>query len=562
MVSAAAERVSDRVAREHTLSTWAPFSSPVYRALWIAQLVSNLGTWMQTVGAQWLLVDKPHAAVLVSLVQAATTLPVMLLVVPSGVLADLLDRRRLLLVAQTAMAALAVVLTVVTAVGHTTPTVLLSLLFLLGCGQALVSPSWQAIQPELVPRTQIPAAASLSSMNINSARAIGPALAGVLVSLAGPTVVFGLNAVSFAGIVAVLFRWRQPVVDRDLPPERWLPALRAGLRFIRSSPSIRRVLLRSILFIFPASAVWSLLAVVAHDRLGLGSDGYGVLLSALGAGAVLGATQIGRLRRALSTTGLLALSGVLFGIGALAAAVVPYPPLVWPGLLFAGLAWMVSMSTMNSSMQLLLPGWVRARGLSMFQLVLMGGQAVGALVWGVIAGVFGIVPTLLVSAAMLGLCALSTRWLPVRVTSLDTRHAEFWPEPAMVVEPEPRDGPVLVLRTYGVPADQLADFTAAMARVGRSRQRTGASRWQLYRDIGATDRYIEAFVVRSWEEHMHQHHVRLTAQDEAAEKRVEQYTVGETRTMHLVAEPVDDVRPPRRGPAVFRARHARSGTRG
>ncbi|MFI6866312.1 MFS transporter [Nocardia sp. NPDC050406] len=518
-------------------SAWAPLAAPVFRALWIAQLVSNLGTWMQTVGAQWTLVGEPNAATLVSLVQTATTLPVMLLAIPSGVLADLVDRRRLLITAQSVMAALAAALAVLTATGHTTPLLLLTLLFLLGCGQALTGPAWQAIQPDLVPRNQIPAAAALGSMGMNVGRAVGPALAGMLVALSGPTLVFALNAVSFAGILVVLVRWRRPESDRGLPTERPIAALQAGLRFISASPAVRRVLLRCLLFVAPGSALWALLPVVAHDRLGLSSSGYGLLLGALGLGAVIGATQVARLRHTLRPTRLLAVAAVAFGIATVGAGAIHNEVVVLLLLVVGGFGWITGMSTMNSTMQLLLPGWVRARGLSVYQLVFMGGQALGSLLWGLAAGWVGSETALLAAAALLGLCAVSTLWLPVKVSSVDTTPSAHWPEPVLVFEPAPTDGPVLVLETYRVPDEMAADFVHAMARVGRSRQRTGAMEWRLFRDVGAADRYVEAFVVRSWAEHMIQHQVRLTAQDQAAEARVAQYTVGETHTLHLVAVP-------------------------
>ncbi|MFI5775782.1 MFS transporter [Nocardia sp. NPDC051570] len=530
------------------VSTWAPLASKVFRALWIAQLVSNLGTWMQTVGAQWLLVDAPNAATLVSLVQTATTLPVMLLSIPSGVLADLMDRRRLLIGAQSAMAVCAAVLAVVTAAEHITPGLLLTLLFLLGVGQALTAPAWQAIQPELVPRNQIPAAAALGSMSNNVGRAVGPAIAGALVSLVGPTLVFAVNAVSFIGVVVVLIGWRRPTSDQDLPAERPIAALQTGLRYIRASPAVRRVLARSILFIAPASALWALLPVTAHDRLGLSSSGYGLLLGALGVGAVIAATQLARMRRMLSPTRLLALAAVAFGIATVVAAGVPFTAIVLVSLVFGGFAWVTALSTMNSIMQLLLPAWVRARGLSVYQLVFMGGQAIGSLVWGVVAGAFGATVALLAAAVLLGLCAVSTLWLPIRAVSLDTTPAVYWPEPLLDFEPDPEDGPVLVLVTYHVPEEAVVEFSAAMAPVGRSRQRTGAMEWRLYRDVGVADRYIEAFVVRSWEEHMRQHQLRLTAQDRLVEQRIDKYILGEPQTLHLVAvQPVQPVRTWRRG---------------
>ncbi|MEV0292347.1 MFS transporter [Nocardia sp. NPDC050710] len=519
------------------LSTWAPLRSPIYRALWIAQLVSNLGTWMQTVGAQWILVDEPNAATLVSFVQTAITLPVMLLSIPSGVLADLVDRRRLLLGAQSAMAALAAVLAIATATGHTTPAVLLTLLFLLGCGQALTAPAWQAIQPELVARDQITAVAALGSMNINIGRAVGPALAGVLISLSGPELVFALNALSFGGIVAVLTFWRRPATDRKLPSERPLAALQAGTRFIRAAPAIRRVLLRSILFIAPASALWALLPVIARDKLGLSSSGYGLMLGALGLGAVLGAVGLSRIRALLTPTQRLTAAAVLFGLATAGTAMLRSMPLVLVLLVGAGLAWLLAMSTMNSTMQLLLPAWVRARGLSVYLLVFMGGQAIGSLVWGLVAGALGSVPALLIAAAFLAGSALSSVWLPIRhnAEELDLTPSAFWPEPQLVVEPDPEDGPVMVLRTYDVPPESVPEFMAAMVFVGRSRQRTGAMEWRLYRDVGVLDRYVEAFVVRSWAEHMHQHQVRLTAQDQLREQDVSRFTVGDDRVTHLVA---------------------------
>ncbi|WP_405498501.1 MFS transporter [Nocardia sp. NBC_00511] len=516
-------------------SPWAPLASTVFRALWIAQLVSNLGTWMQTVGAQWILVEQPNAATLVSLVQTATTLPVMLLSIPSGVLADLMDRRRLLIGAQTAMAVLAGLLAVLTATGRTTPVVLLLVLFLLGCGQALTGPAWQAIQPDLVPRNQIPAAAALSSMGMNIGRAVGPALAGALVAASGPTLVFALNAVSFAGILVVLLRWRREPEDRILPSERPIAALQAGLRFIHAAPAVRRVLLRCLLFVAPGSALWALLPIVAHARLGLSSSGYGLLLGALGVGAVLGATQVARLRRVLSPTRILAFSAIAFGIASAGAALLHHLPLVLIALVIGGFGWMSAMSTMNATMQLLLPGWVRARGLSVYQLVFMGGQAIGSLLWGLLAETLGTTPALLAAAVLLAACALSVLWWPVRIASVDTTPSAHWPEPALVFEPAPEDGPVMVLSTYRVPPENAPEFIEAMARVGRSRQRTGAMEWRLFRDVGHEDRYIEAFVVRSWEEHMHQHQIRLTAVDRRAEERVEEFTLGEGRTMHLIA---------------------------
>ncbi|KUI02883.1 MFS transporter [Mycobacterium sp. IS-3022] len=518
-------------------SAWAPLSSPIYRALWIAQFVSNLGTWMQTVGAQWMLVADPGAAVLVPLVQTATALPVMLLALPSGVLADLVDRRRLLIATQAAMAAGVSLLAALTGVGLATPAVLLILLFLIGCGQALTAPAWQAIQPELVPREQIPAAAALTSLAMNGARAIGPAIAGALVSLSGPTLVFALNAVSFVGIVAALVVWRRPAAQRLLPTERPLSALSAGGRFIRSSPVVRRILLRALLFIAPASALWGLLAVIASRQLNLSSAGYGVLLGALGVGAVCGATLLSRLQTAFGRNALLTGGAVGFAIATVVLALVPVLAVVVVAMLLGGLCWLLTLSTLNASMQLSLPAWVRARGLSVYQLVFMGGQAIGSLMWGLVAGATSSVTALLISAGLLAACAVSLLWWPLHrgTGNLDVEPSAHWPEPALVFEPAPPDGPVVVLKTYRVAAEDEAAFVAAMARVKRSRQRTGAVQWRLFRSGESPNTFVEAFVVRSWDEHLHQHMTRQTRQDLLIEQAVDKFVIGQPTLEHLIA---------------------------
>jgi MFS family permease len=518
-------------------SVWAPLASPIYRALWIAQFVSNLGTWMQTVGAQWMLVGDPRAALLVPLVQTATTLPVMLLALPSGVLADLVDRRRLLIATQAATASGVAALATLTGAGLATPTVLLTLLFLIGCGQALTVPAWQAIQPDLVPREQIPAVAALGSMSMNGARAIGPAIAGALVSLSGPTLVFALNAVSFAGIVIVLIAWRRPAAERVLPAERPLAALGAGGRYIRSSPIVRRILLRTVLFIAPGSALWGLLAVIANDQLGLSSSGYGGLLGALGVGAVFGAVMLSRVQSAFGQNTLLIIAAVGFAAATALLALVHNLTVVIVALVVGGIAWLLALSTVNASMQLSLPAWVRARGLSVYQLTFMGGQAIGSLVWGLVAGATSSVIALLISAVLLLACAVSAIWWPIHpgTGKLDLTPSAHWPEPALVFEPAPPDGPVVVLVSYEVDPQDEAEFFAAMAKLGRSRQRTGAVQWQLFRSLEEHATFVEAFVVRSWDEHLRQHRGRLTGHDLLTEQTVEKFVRGEPTSRHLIA---------------------------
>ncbi|MFC9300257.1 MFS transporter [Streptomyces albidoflavus] len=534
----------DGGARENGPSSWAPLRGRTFRVLWSAQLGSNVGTWMQTVGAQWMLVQQPNAPTLTAAVQAASLLPVLFLSLPAGVLADVLDRRALLMTLSGVMAALCAALAALTAAGLTTPAVLIALTFLIGCGQALMSPGWQAIQPELVPREQIPAAAALGSLNVNVARAIGPAVAGLLVAATGPDVVFALNAVSFLGVLAALLGWhraRHGAGDR----ERMRPALASGTRYVRNAPGVRRVLLRSGLFVVPASALWGLLPVVAERRLGLGSGGYGLLLGALGAGAIVGAVTIGRVRERFGRNVLLAVSTVAFAAGTLAAAVLRQPVPVAVVLVVAGVGWLYALSTLNTTLQLALPGWVRARGLAVYLMVFMGGQGIGTLLWGLLADGIGTAETLLVSAGLLLASAASLTWLPLRerTGTLDRTIVAPWPEPALALPVDPDDGPVLVEVAYEVPEDRAERFRAAMAEAAVSRRRTGALRWNLYQDAADPRRWVEVFEVASWSEHLRQHGARLTGYDAELLTTARDLAEGEPEVRHLVPPAGEPARP-------------------
>jgi MFS family permease len=521
----------------HSGSAWAPLRLPAFRSLWLAQLGSNVGTWMQTVGAQWMLVHQPDAPTLTSLVQAASLLPVLFLSLPAGVFADLLDRRRLLIGLSVAMTAISAALAVLTAAGLTTPTVLIALVFLLGCGSALTGPGWQAVQPELVPREQIPAAAALGSLNVNLARAVGPALAGVIVAVSGPDVVFAINAVSFLGIVAALAAWHRAADRGAAAPERVRSALSAGTRYVRNAPGVRRLLLRSALFVVPASALWGLLPVVSSGRLGLGAGGYGLLLGALGLGAIAGAVTVKRVRKAVGRNLLLGLSGCAFAAGGAVCATVTQPVVVAVVLIVTGVGWLYALSTLNTTLQLALPGWVRARGLAVYLMVFMGGQGIGTLLWGLLADAAGIRATLLTATALLLLTSLTLTVWPVRAGTgtFDRDVVAPWPEPMLAWGGEPEPGPVLVEIDYEVAAEHTGDFRAAMAALAVSRRRTGAVHWSLYRDAGREDVWVEVFEVPSWQEHLLQHEGRLTAYDAELVDRARALATGEPRVRHLVA---------------------------
>lgn len=498
-------------------------------------LASNVGTWMQTVGAQWLVVHEPNAATWVSLVQAVTTLPVLLFALPAGTIADALDRRRLLIAVQASLFLIATTLTLLTAFDRAGPATLLVFTFLLGCGQALTLPSWQAVIPEVVPHDQLPSASALGAVNTNLARSAGPALAGLLVAHFGSTVVFGLNALSFAVLTVALLRWRRPKKAPVSRREHFGAALRAGGRYVRWSPVIRRILGRVLLFVLPGSVVWGLLPLVASQELAMGASGYGILLAALGIGAVVGALLMPRARTLLRTDQMIVSTGIAYGLALLVTAFVPSRFAVAPALVVAGLAWMMLVSRMNVAMQLNLPNWVRARALAIYQLVFAGGQAVGAFVWGQSAEAFGLRQTFGLAAALMLAGVVTVRLWPVH-THEDEDHspAVFWAEPHLMLQPHLTDGPILVSVTYRVPPANTDEFVEAMAEVQGSRQRTGATQWGLFRDGVDPAEFVEVYLVPTWEEHLRQHEGRLTGDDEQSEERAIALAEGPPSIRHLL----------------------------
>lgn len=393
-------------------SPWAPLRIPAFRGLFIAALTSNVGTWMQTVGAQWFLVEQHASATTVALVQTATLSPTLILAIFAGALADRVDRRSLLIALQIYAAAAAAVLTAIAVAGLLNPLSLLSLLFATGCAVAMTTPAWQAIQPELVPREQFPAAASLSGVTIDAARAIGPPIAGVLVAAAGPQAVFAINAVSFAAVVAALMAWKRPPSTPVVTQERLSQSIVTGIRYARDSRVVRRILLRAALFAFPVSALWALLPIAASQHWHLRAIGYGAVLGTVGVGAVLGALVMSRLSRTFSANTLLALAALIDAAGLLAAAYLPLAVGVVL-LLLAGVAWIATLTTLTVAAQLALPQWVRARGFAMYLVVLIGFQALGAFVWGLVASQFGLAASLTAAAVLLIAAAASQGVLPL-----------------------------------------------------------------------------------------------------------------------------------------------------
>jgi predicted MFS family arabinose efflux permease/quinol monooxygenase YgiN len=496
------------------VSAWSPLRHRVFRALWIAQTVSNVGTWMQTVGAQWLIVSLGGTALTVSLVQTATTLPTFLIGLAAGALGDIVDRRRLMLASQAFMLLAATTLGVLTLAHSAGVATVLLLTFAIGLGSAVLRPSWQAVQPELVEPAEIPQAAALNGVSMNLARAVGPAIGGVVVAATSAGAVFICNAASFLGVMGVLTWWRRPVRESALGAEHLHHAIRAGTRFVRHSPRLRAVLTRTLAFCAFSSALWALLPVVAHDRLGLGSGGYGLLLAAVGIGAVLGAFALSAARTRWSADAVVATATLAFVATALVLAFVRSVPVVAAVLVVAGGSWIAVLSSLNASAQVALPAWVRARGMATYLLVFQGGQAFGSALWGTVAThtSTSVALTAVAIGLALALAVSSRRHRLATTVELDMTPSLHMAEPEIVIDPDPAR-PVLVTVEYRVPAEHQDEFRAVMQKLGRSRRRTGAERWGLYQDAADPDRFVETYLLGSWEEHLRQHYERQTNLD-------------------------------------------------
>lgn len=514
-----------------------PLRNPLFRALWLAALGSNVGTWMQNVSAAWLMTSLTESTTVVALVQTATSLPFFLVAIPAGALADIVDRRRLLLVMQTWMCAAAAVLGLITMAGAVTPLSLLLLTFALGLGSAVNAPAWQAITPEVVSRSQLPAAVALNSAGFNVARAVGPALGGLVVGALGAGAAFLVNAASFLGILAVVARWRPERRPAVMPSERLSGAMRAGIRYVRHAGPLRGILVRSGTCMAFGTALWALLPVLARDRMALGSTGYGLLLGCLGAGAVAGSFALPKLRRRLGADPVVSIATVLFaGVTALCGYTTSMP-IIAGALLVGGFGWIGLMSSFNVAVQLTAPSWVKARALATYMLVFQGAMAGGSVLWGFVAEQASLGVSLYVAAAGLAATLVLARRFPVEVSeAADVTPSMHWTAPETVVNPDPRDGPVLVTVEYRIQPESVAPFLTAMEGVRRIRLRDGAEAWGIFQDLADATRFFETFLVESWDEHLRQH-ARVTISDRDVEERARRHHSGPKPPVvsHLIA---------------------------
>jgi MFS family permease len=521
-----------------TRSPWSPLQIALFRSLWIATIVSYIGTWMQDVGAGWLMTSLSSSPSLVALVEAADSIPVMLLAMPAGALADIVDRRRLLIAVQVYLLIVGGALGILTWMELMSAWGLLGFIFALGVGNAMMMPAWAAIVPDIVPGNELPSAIALNSIAVNVSRAIGPAIAGFLVAAVGVWLVFVLNALSYIGILAVLARWKHDRVKSSLPAERFFSAIRVGMRFVMHTQALQVVLIRGTAFFIFASATWSLFPLIVRQELKKGPETYGILLTCIGVGAVGGAMLLPWLRAKVSRDVLVAGSSALYALAALALAYLQSLALLAAAMLATGVAWISILSALQVSAQMTLPAWVRARGLAAFVVVFMGGMALGSILWGQIATHIGIPASLTVAAlGMVAAIVLTWRFKLGHHQVLDFRPSMDWPSPVLAETPEPDSGPVMVTIEYRIQPDKRVEFVEAMQAVREMRRRNGAYFWELFHESAEPARYLECFIDESWLEHLRQHERASVADREILNRAKVFLRQGEsTRSTHWLGD--------------------------
>lgn len=495
--------------REEKSSPWLPFKHKAFALLWSATLISNVGTWMHDVGAGWLMTTLDPSPAIVSLVQAATMLPIFLFALFAGALADRTDKRRFLIIANVVLAIVVSALAILTSLGGMTPLLLLAFTFAIGTGAAFVSPAGQAIVPSLVPREELQPAIALNSMGINISRAIGPALAGVLITAFGLAAPFILNAVSFLAIIAALVLWkRPPAPPQTLPPEPLFGAMLTGIRHASSNAALKATLLRSLGFFTFSSAYWALMPLVARGLPGGGSEIYGILLGAVGVGAVAGALVLPRIRETVNTNGLTAGATLIAATAMATLGLAPNATVAVFAALLGGVGWITVLSSLNISAQTALPNWVRARGLAISLMVFFGCMAAGSAIWGQVATYTSVSMALVIAAAGLAL-AIPLTWRAKlgQGDTIDLTPALSWAAP-MIAETFDDDldrGPVLVVIRYDIDPSDVDAFLRAAHEVSGARYRDGAYNWGVYQDAADPRVWVEWFLVSSWAEHLRQH---------------------------------------------------------
>jgi predicted MFS family arabinose efflux permease len=517
----------------------AAFRHPVFSVIWTATLISNVGGWMYSAASGWLMTSLNPDPLIVALVQTASTLPVFLFAIPAGALADIFDKRKYLIVVEVIYTALCIIYAAMIGLGLATPINLLVFTFLIGAAGAVTVPAWQSVVPQLVPKDDLTSAVAANSIGVNTSRALGPALGGAAIVGLGIVSPFWINAVSNLGVVGALLWWRRPSSSAILPPERLGGAMQAGLRYARHSPALRATLIRAAGFFLFASTYWALLPLVARTQIVSGPGLYGILLGAIGAGAVGGGLIMPWLRQKVGPDTLV-MSGELGTAFALILYGLAHNAVIaLIASLLAGVSWIAVLATLTVSAQISLPDWVRARGLALFTTVFFGCVTIGSTVWGKLAALLGLPAAHFIAAAgALVAIPLTWRWKLQAATGVDLTPSMHWPTP-LTTQPIDRDrGPVLVTVEYRIRPQDREAFLQTLEELGSERRRDGAYQWGVFEDAAEEGRVVETFLVASWLEHLRQHE-RVTKADRLVQQCVDRFHLGEApEVTHFIATSV------------------------
>jgi len=511
---------------ESSLSaTFTPLKQATFAVLWVATVFGNVGGFMRDVASAWLATELSASPFDVAMIQVAAVLPICLFAIPAGALADIFDRRRMLIAVQAMLAAVSGVLLVLIRLHALTLGYLVVLTFLGGVGGALFGPAWQSIVAELVDRSQMNRAVALNSLGVNVSRSIGPALGGVALVAIGAAATYGVDVASDILVIAALLWWRRAASAKKQIPEQFVGALRAGMRYARASPELHRVLVRAGIFFLFASAVWALLPLVARQMLGGSASLYGILLSGVGVGAIFGAVLLPAVKRWAPPDALLLAASLLSAAVMMGLVLFPSRAVAVCLMLLLGVAWIAALTTLNSAAQAILPGWVRGRGLAVYLTVFNGAMAVGSLAWGSIAGAVGIRAGLLIAGLGFAVAAVLVYRLKLPGSDGDLDTPGNWPEPSRSDSLGSDRGPVLIQVEYRIRMEDRAAFLASVNKLSIARRRDGAYAWGVAEHTDDAERIVEWFLVESWAEHMRQHE-RVTNDDAHLHKEVSAFHFG------------------------------------
>jgi predicted MFS family arabinose efflux permease len=521
----------------------APLRHAAFRRIWLASLLSNFGLLIQGVGAAWAMTQMTSSADKVALVQTALMLPIMLISMPAGAIADMYDRRIVALVSLAIALSGATALTVMAWLGLVTPEILLALCFVVGCGMALFGPAWQSSVSEQVPTETLPSAVALNGISYNIARSFGPAIGGIVVATAGAVAAFATNALLYIPLLIVLFLWRRSSEPSRLPRERLNRAMVSGVRYIANSPSIRIVLARTLVTGLIGGSLSALMPLIARDLLHAGAQTYGIMLGAFGMGAVIGALNIAEVRKRMSGEAAVRACALSMAGAIAAVAISRSPVLTAAALVVAGSVWMLAVALFNIGVQLSAPRWVAGRSLAAFQASIAGGIAVGSWGWGRLTDAAGVETALLVSAALMAASPLLGLWLGMPPIGARNEDAEVLADPEVQLALTGRSGPLVVEIEYRVAQESARAFHNVMQEVQLSRQRNGAYGWSIARDIADPELWTERYHCPTWLDYLRQRN-RSTQSERALHQRAIGFHLGpdQVRVRRMLERPFGSVR--------------------